>query len=468
MDVMGISMNKTKRKPFSLVQELHRSAVGNDTLKRSSRGSIAYQTMDLDSTVRKVQQFLRQPQGSDQEKTLHNELLHQAVIGTPKAQEKVKAMIFQWMLDQRIRLQQGIAGMSEVDTLFAEAQGLSVIEDLYKSRMYEEIEVVGTKVFCMVRGKKTEIPHRRFKSAGHVMDIQQRLVLYGHARISEQEPYCHSYLYDGSRLTMKMPPFSAEPTITIRRFIVEDVSLTNIERLGTANDMVRKILTLFVRGKVNGIIAGDTGTGKTTLLHAMIDVMPSEERIVTLESEFELRINERYPDRNVIALQELNDLGISMTKAFPTILRETPDRIIIGEVRSSEVVDALKACSRGHRGTWFTLHLSDPEHLKFVLYTLYIEAGLTIPFDAFEMQLGLAIDVLVFMRYLKSGQRVVDSIFTIALDPRGTLTIEPIVIFEKGCWKYTGQNLPQRLRESMIASQNMTEQQIEEIELGLG
>jgi pilus assembly protein CpaF len=467
MDVMEKREYKTSRKPFSLVQELHYSALGYDVVKRTTRDSLMYQTMSLERAVKKVQHFLRQPQGSEQEKAAHNELLHKAVIGNPKAQEKVKAMISQWMLDQRIRLQQGIPGMSEVDTLFAEAQGLSVIEDLYKSRMYEEIEVVGTKVFCMVRGKKIVIPHRKFKNAEHVMNIQQRLVLYGHARISEQEPYCHSYLYDGSRLTMKMPPFSAEPTITIRRFIVEDVSLKNIERLGTANDLVRKILTLLVRGKANGIIAGDTGTGKTTLLHAMIDVIPTEERIITLESEFELRINEKYPERNVVALQELNDLGISMTKAFPTILRETPDRIIIGEVRSTEIVDALKACSRGHRGTWFTLHLSDPSHLKFVLYTLYIEAGLTIPFDAFEMQLGLSIDVLVYMRYLKNGIRVVDGIYTISLDSRGILQIEPIVFFEKDCWKYTGHFLSQRLKESMVASQNISEQQIEEIELSL-
>lgn len=432
------------KKHFCLVRELNGSSVESGVIAGPETVA-AFKMITLKEAVHKVQSFLSNPTGSDEEKAKHNQLLHQAVIGNPKAQEKIKSTISQWLLEQRIRLQHVIPGMGEVDSLFAEAQGLSVIEDLYKSRIYEEIEVVGTKVFCMVKGKKFELPHRRFNDPQHVMDIQQRLVLYGHARISEREPYCHSFLYDGSRLTMKMPPFSAEPTITIRRFIVEDVSLAGMEKLGTINGWVAQLLTLLVKGKVNGIIAGDTGTGKTTLLHSLIEAIPAEERIVTLESEFELRVNERFPKRNVIALQELYDIGITMTRAFPTILRETPDRIIIGEVRSVEVVDALKACSRGHRGSWFTLHLSDPKHLRLVLYTLYLESGLSIPLPAFEMQLGLAIDVLIFMKYLKNGTRVVEGIYSIFLNDQEQLQVEPVVIYHLGEWTYTGNKLPRSL-----------------------
>jgi pilus assembly protein CpaF len=317
----------------------------------------------------------------------------------------------------------------------------------------------------MVRGRKAEIPHRHFTNTKHVMDIQQRLVLYGHARISEQEPFCHSYLFDGSRLTMKMPPFAAEPTITIRRFVVEDVSLNGMERLGTLNRKGKELLDLLIQGKANGIIAGDTGTGKTTLLNALIERFPSHERIVTLESEFELRIHERFPDRNVVALQELNDLGISMSQAFPTILRETPDRIIIGEVRSSEAVDAIKACSRGHKGTWFTLHLSDPGHLKYALYTLYVESGLQLPFPAFEMQLGMAVDVLIYMKYLKNGVRIMDSVHTISLDEKGQIEIRPIMVYKQGDWQNTEHALPERLIQSLLASQNVTESQLQALGL---
>lgn len=443
---MNKDLQWKERIPFSLMRELKMAAEQPRSHEAGNRlGRGVFQPVALQDAVKQIQSFLSQSKKTDQERSAHNEILHQAVIGNPQAQHKVKAILSQWLVDQRIRLEQCIPGMSETESLFAEAIGLSVIEDLYKSRLYEEIQVVGAKVFGMVKGKKLELPHRKFHSAQHVMDVQQRLVLYGQARISEREPFCQTYMYDGSRLTMKMPPFSSQPTITIRRFIVEDVTLHGLQRLGTMDESVRKVLALLVQGKANGIIAGDTGTGKTTLLNALIDAIPENERIVTLESEFELRVEDRYPRRNVIALQEMNDIGIRMKEAFPTVLRETPDRIIVGEVRSGEVVDALKACSRGHRGSWFTLHLTDPQQLKYVLYTLYLESGLNIPFYAFEIQLGLAMDVLVYMRFLLNGNRVVYSIHSIGLDEKGTLVISPMVELENGQWIFRGNSIPGRL-----------------------
>jgi pilus assembly protein CpaF len=455
------------RHRFSIIDELQQVS-GREEIplpsKRLNPRNSPYQSLPFHDAVLRVQQFLRRAQGNEDERIAHQELLHRAVIGDPKSQDKVKALIAQWLLEHRFRAPQGIQGMNEVDGLFAEAQGLSVIEDLYKSKQYEEIEVVGTRVFCMSQGKKFEILYRQFRSLQHVQDIQQRLVLYGHARISEREPFCHSFLYDGSRLTMKMPPFSAVPTITIRRFIVEDVSLPVMVRLGSMNDPVRNLLGIFVKGKVNGIIAGDTGTGKTTLLHAMIDAIPPEERIVTLESEFELRIHEKYRQRNIVALQELPDIGLTMSDAFPTILRETPDRIIIGEVRSREIVDALKACSRGHRGTWFTLHLSDPKHLHYVLYSLYIESGMAIPFEAFAIQLGLSIQILIYIKYNERGQRVIEGIYSIELTKNKELHILPIVKYEQGKWVWKTSRLPKDVCEMMLSASPVTKEDIQEIE----
>lgn len=453
-----------RKEPFQLIKEIQNYSSEPNTLF-PGQNKISYHTLPLKEAIAWVQEQLKDTEGKGTDKAAHNQLLHQAVIGYPKAQEKVKAMISQWLLDHRLRVIEIIPGMSDVDTLFAEALGLSVIEDLYKSKQYEEIEVVGTKVFSMVGGKKRLIPYRKFRDVQHVLNIQQRLVLYGHARLSEQEPFCHTYLYDGSRLTMKMPPFSAEPSITIRRFNVQDVTLKGFIGLGTMDEKVGKLLRLLMLGKTNGIIAGDTGTGKTTLLYALIGLISPDERIITLESEFELRIHERFPDRNVISLQEVEDIGLTLAKAFPTTLRDTPDRIFIGEVRSNEIVEAFKATSRGHRGSWFTFHLSDPSHLKFALYTLYLEAGLQLPLNAFEIQLGLSVNILIFLRYLNDGRRVIANVSELYLSSEGQLVISPLVQYYRGEWEWSGNRLSERLLDSMLQTGEVTMEEIRSLGL---
>ncbi|MBN2982626.1 MULTISPECIES: ATPase, T2SS/T4P/T4SS family [Cohnella] len=322
---------------------------------------------ELLALTEEVRHMLALPRGwSEEERKQYAEKLNRAVLGFPRERSEMLAIISDWIIKKRLQhvpvAQLPYGTLAEA--LFAEVIGLNVLELVLRDRNgLEEVQVVGTRIFEVRDGRAVASPYR-FDHVSQVERIQQNLVLYNNDRISPRKRWAEVLLLDGSRVTMTGFGFTAQPTLTIRFYNVRkfDLATLSLPEYGTIDDRIARLLRALIVSRFNMVVIGATNTGKTHFIKALIAAMPDEERIVTIEGRFELRLQRDFPDKNVVEYEaEEDDPAHGPRQAFKLALRQSPQRICHAEIRDEDANIYVRACTRGHEGSITSVHANSLE-----------------------------------------------------------------------------------------------------------
>ena len=300
--------------------------------------------------------------------------------------------------------------------------GYGPIEPLLADPTVSEVMVNGTDSIYIERNGVIELTKIQFRTNDHLKQIIVRIAANMGRRIDESSPMVDARLADGSRVNAVIPPLAVDgPVLTIRKFSNDTLTAKDLVTRGSLSPDALKFLSATVVGKMNIIVSGGTGTGKTTFLNVLSGFIPSTDRIVTIEDAVELRLRQRHVIRLECRPANIEGRGAVGTRELVrNSLRMRPDRIIVGECRGSEALDMLQAMNTGHEGSLGTLHANTPRDAMTRLETMVLMAGLELPTRAIREQLASAIDLVVQLERLRNGARVVSSISeVVGLDDDG-------------------------------------------------
>lgn len=299
--------------------------------------------------------------GNASEIEVHNDILARCAMGDVTAQTNVKAMIKK-IIEKDHSLAKPPLSDALVNEIYLNNYGLGAIDDLFHDKSINEIWVNGYEhIWIEKNGIKQRMEGRRFKNDEDIIRIIRLLLQFDKEDITIQEPMKEARMLDGSRITVLIPPVAKRPYINIRKFEAFEVTTENLIKAGTINEEMAEWLSKAVKGRSNILIIGETGSGKTSFLKWMIDLMDPKLRIGTIETNFELKIDEKYPDRNIFSYEEHPEIGVTMGELFKKCLRSSPDVIICGEARGEEADELIRAMRRGHPGSIGTVHTNSPE-----------------------------------------------------------------------------------------------------------
>ena len=303
----------------------------------------------------------------------------------------------------RIRLQEAV---------FAETAGFGPIQDLLQDDAVTEIMVNGPRDVWIERDGRLYLTDVLFANDEHVVRVIQRIVAPLGRRIDESSPMVDARLPDGSRVNAIIPPLSlAGPILTIRKFRQVVLSPEALVEKGALTREALAFLRSCVRARLNIVISGGTGTGKTTLLNILSSYISARERIITIEDAAELRLQQRH----VIPLESRppNAEGsgqITIRDLLRNALRMRPDRIVVGECRGGEALDMLQAMNTGHDGSMTTVHANGTRDALLRIETMALMAGTDLPLAAIREQIAAAVEVIVQLDRMADGSRRVTSI----------------------------------------------------------
>ena len=297
-------------------------------------------------------------------------------------------------------------------SLIDDVLGYGPIEPLLADPSVSEVMVNGTDAIFVERGGLIELTTARFRSEDHLRQVIVRIAAAVGRRVDESSPMVDARLADGSRVNAVIPPLAVDgPALTIRKFGADTLTAQDLVDKGSLTPAALNLLAAIVRGRLNIIVSGGTGTGKTTFLNVLSSFIPPTDRIVTIEDAVELRLRQRHVVRLETKTANIEGRGAIGTRDLVrNSLRMRPDRIIVGECRGAEALDMLQAMNTGHDGSLGTLHANNAEDALTRLETMVLMAGLDLPSRAIREQLASAIDVIVQLERLRDGPRVVSSI----------------------------------------------------------
>jgi pilus assembly protein CpaF len=308
--------------------------------------------------------------------------------------------------------------------------GYGPIETLLRDDSVTEVMVNAYDRVYVERHGKLELSEVRFVDESHVMRIIDKIVSQVGRRVDEASPMVDARLPDGSRVNAIIPPLSLNgPTLTIRKFSRDPYTINDLITFGSLSARSAQFLAACVKGKLNILISGGTGTGKTTILNAMSAFIPSDERIVTIEDAAELQLQQDH----VITLESrppnIEGVGeIKIRELVRNALRMRPDRIIVGEVRGAETLDMLQAMNTGHEGSLTTIHANTPRDALSRLETLVMTGGVELPHRAIREQIASAFDLLVQIQRLVDGSRRVTGICEVLGMESDVVTLQDIFL----------------------------------------
>jgi pilus assembly protein CpaF len=308
--------------------------------------------------------------------------------------------------------------------------GYGPLEQLLADDSVTEVMVNAADRVYIERSGKIERTPVRFVDEAHVMRIIDKIVSQVGRRVDEASPMVDARLPDGSRVNAIIPPLALTgPTLTIRKFSRDPYTINDLISFGTLSARGAQFLGACVRGKLNILISGGTGTGKTTTLNAVSAFIPGDERIVTIEDAAELQLQQEH----VITLESrppnIEGTGeIKIRELVRNALRMRPDRIIVGEVRGAETLDMLQAMNTGHEGSLTTIHANSPRDALSRLETLVMTAGVELPHRAIREQIASAFDVLVQIQRLVDGTRKISHISEVVGMESDVITLQDIFV----------------------------------------
>jgi pilus assembly protein CpaF len=364
---------------------------------------------------------------------LINELNPQIDLSNPAKVRKQVEEIFNAILDSESIVLSRSERQRLFESIAADIIGLGPIEPLLADDEVSEIMVNGPKqVYIEKKGKliKTDIT---FTDDEHVMRIIDRIVAPLGRRVDESSPMVDARLKDGSRVNVVIRPLALNgPTITIRKFRKDKLTVQDLVRFGSMSQDMADFLAACVQARLNIVVAGGTGSGKTTLLNVLSSFIPEDERIITVENAAELQLRQEH----VVTLESrppnVEGKGeVTIRDLVINCLRMRPERIIVGECRGGETLDMLQAMNTGHDGSMTTIHANTPRDAVSRIETMCLMAGMDLPARAIREQIASAIHVFVQQSRLKDGSRKVTQITEVAGMEGDVVVLQDIFVFEQ-------------------------------------
>jgi pilus assembly protein CpaF len=319
-----------------------------------------------------------------------------------------------------------------VDDITADVLGYGPLQAFLSDPSVTEVMANNLDGIWVERGGKLELTDARFVSDAHLRRVIERIVSAVGRRIDESQPMVDARLPDGSRVNAIIPPLAVDgPSLTIRKFARDVYGADDLVEIGTATADVMAMLASCVEGKLNILVSGGTGTGKTTLLNALSSFIPDDERIVTIEDAVELQLHQRHRIRLEARTTNIEGKGeISIRDLLRNSLRMRPDRIIVGEVRGGEALDMLQAMNTGHEGSLSTLHANTPRDALARLETMVLMSGLDLPVRAIREQVSSALDLIIHLTRLRDGTRRITQITEVEGMENDLVTMNNIFEFD--------------------------------------
>ncbi len=320
-----------------------------------------------------------------------------------------------------------------VSDLRDEMLGLGPIESLLKDPAITEIMVNGPKKVFIERMGKLQLSGVQFHDDAHVMNIIERILSPIGRHIDESTPLVDARLKDGSRVNIIIPPLAlCGPCITIRKFAQKALSVENLISFGTLDRKMADFIRACIQARINILVSGGTGSGKTTTLNVLSSFIPENERIVTIEDAAELKLQQTH----VVTLESrpanIEGSGqITIRDLVKNALRMRPDRIIVGEVRSGEALDMLQPMNTGHDGSLTTAHANTPRDALSRLETMVLMAGFEMPVRAIREQISSAIELILQQSRLKDGSRKITYITEVQHMEGDVITTQDLFRFEQ-------------------------------------
>lgn len=319
------------------------------------------------------------------------------------------------------------------EEILNETFGLGPIEPFLHDPDVSDILVNTHSQVFVERFGKLEPTDARFDNSDHLMKIIDRIVSRVGRRVDESSPMVDARLPDGSRVNAIIPPLALDgPILSIRRFGVRTLQLEDLIEIGSITPGMAEVCTGAIRARLNTLIVGGTGSGKTTLLNALSAHIPSEERIVTIEDAAELQLLQPHVVRLETRPPNMEGKGqITQRDLVRNSLRMRPDRIVVGEVRGTEVLDMLQAMNTGHDGSLTTIHANSAREALHRLETLMLLTGVNLPSAAMREQISAALDVVLHVTRMSDGTRRVVGLSEVVGMERDVVAMQDIFMFRR-------------------------------------
>lgn len=299
-----------------------------------------------------------------------------------------------------------------IEEVLDETFGFGPLELLLKEEGVADIMINGPKHVFLEKDGQIVRSNVTFRDNEHLMQILDRIVSKVGRRIDETSPMCDARLPDGSRVNAIIPPLALDgPSLTIRRFGSNPLTLEDLLRFGAFTPEMVMLLEGGMKARLNMVISGGTGSGKTTLLNTLTSFIPNDQRMITIEDAAELQLQQDHVLRLETRPANIEGKGrVNATDLVKNALRMRPDRIIIGECRGPETLDMLQAMNTGHEGSLTTVHANTPRDAVARIETLINMSGIEIPLKSIRQQFASAVDLIIQANRLQGGPRKVTHI----------------------------------------------------------
>jgi pilus assembly protein CpaF len=312
--------------------------------------------------------------------------------------------------------------------------GYGPIDRLLKDDEVSEVMVNGPESVYVERAGRIERTNASFVDETHLRRIIDKIVSQVGRRIDEATPMVDARLPDGSRVNAVIHPLAiGGPFLTIRKFSRDPYQIDDLIRFGTLNAHSARFLQACVVGRLNIIVSGGTGTGKTTTLNVLSSFIPSEERIVTIEDAKELQLNQEHVLSMEARPPNIEGKGlVAIRDLVRNALRMRPDRVVVGECRGGEALDMLQAMNTGHDGSITTIHSNSPRDTLSRIETMTLMAGFDLPVRAIREQMASALDLIVHLTRLRDGTRRITHVTEVQGMEGDVITLQDIFLFDFG------------------------------------
>ncbi|MCZ7525779.1 MAG: CpaF family protein [Acidimicrobiia bacterium] len=378
----------------------------------------------LEEMRQKMHQFVIQELGP---------ILYDQRISETELRRQVHEQLHRALAQERVALSSGEKAQL-VEDVSDDVLGYGPIDRFLKDPGVNEVMVNGPHHVYLERSGKIELTEVRFADETHLRRIIDKIVSQVGRRVDEANPMVDARLPDGSRVNVVVHPLAiGGPFLTVRKFAADPYRVEDLINFGTLTAQAAHFLDACVRGRLNLVVSGGTGTGKTTLLNVLSSFIPGDERIVTVEDAKELQLAQEH----VLPLESrpanIEGRGeVTIRDLVRNALRMRPDRIVVGEVRGAESLDMLQAMNTGHDGSITTVHSNGPRDTLSRIETMSLMAGMDLPIRAIREQMSSALDLVVHISRLRDGTRRVTHVSEVMGMEGDVVVLQDLYLFDFG------------------------------------